>query len=602
MFDMKSSHYQRADDRVLTMTDADERVARILIVDDEAEIRSVVSGLLCDSYSCTEAASAEEALALLRAEKFDLVLSDINMGGMSGLEMIPQARASAPDTVVMMISGEQNISNAIEALRCGAFDYIEKPFDLEHVEAAVRRALEHHALLAAKRHYENHLEELVEQRTAELHHLAYHDALTGLPNRLHFVERLTQALDAARRDGRMLGVLSLSLDRFKKFNDTLGHAHGYRVLQEVAMRLANCAREGETVARFEGDEFALLLTQLDKTDDVLEVICQVNHLLKSAFAVDEQEYFITASMGISLSPNDGTDAPTLLQNAGAALYRAKEQGGDNYQFYTADMNARALKRLALENSLRRAVEREEFEVYYQPRVDISARQLVGMEALVRWHHPDLGLVPPSEFIPLAEDTGLIVPIGEWVLRAACAQSKSWQEACGRPLPVAVNLSARQFQQGDLAAMVVRVLRETNLSAQNLELELTESSIMKNADSAVITLGELREMGVHVAIDDFGTGYSSLGYLKRLPIETLKIDQSFVRDLATDPDNAALVMAIITLAHNLRLKVIAEGVETEEQLRFLHLLRCDEWQGYLYSKPLPAAAFAELLLRERQANS
>jgi diguanylate cyclase (GGDEF)-like protein len=582
------------------MVSADKNNAHILIVDDEPEIRNMVRGMLRESYKCTTAGSAEEALLLLQKEKYELVISDINMGGMSGLEMIPQVRASAPDTVIMMISGEQTIESAIEAMRGGAFDYIMKPFDFQHVEAAVRRALEHHSLLAAKRRHENHLEELVRQRTAELNHLAYHDALTDLPNRILFEDRLTQALLLAERNRQTLGMLFLSLDRFKKVHDTLGRAIGDRLLQKVAERLRCSAHQGETVARFEGDEFALLLTQIGGTvnEDMGAVIFQINESLKLPFIIDEHELFITVSIGISLYPDDGADAPTLLKNADAALYRAREQGGDNYQFYTADMNARAMKRLTLENSLRRALERSEFEVYYQPVLDINTRKIVGMESLLRWHHPELGLVQPAEFIPLAEDTGMIVPIGEWVLHTACGQSKSWQEAGFAPLSLAVNLSARQFQQQNLAEMVVRILQETGLNAHDLELELTESSIMKNAESAVRTLGELKAMGVKIAIDDFGTGYSSLGYLKRLPIDTLKIDRSFVSDVTTDPDDAALVMAIITLAHNLRLKVIAEGVDTEEQLRFLHLLRCDEWQGYLFSRPLPVEAFEDLLLQEQ----
>jgi diguanylate cyclase (GGDEF)-like protein len=582
------------------MVNADNNNAHILIVDDEPEIRNMVRGMLRENYKCTTAGSAEEALLLLQKEKYELVISDINMGGMSGLEMIPQVRASAPDTVIMMISGEQTIESAIEAMRGGAFDYIMKPFDFQHVEAAVRRALEHHSLLAAKRRHENHLEELVRQRTAELNHLAYHDALTDLPNRILFEDRLTQALLLAERNRQTLGMLFLSLDRFKKVHDTLGRAIGDRLLQKVAERLRCSAHQGETVARFEGDEFALLLTQIGGTEneDVGAVIFQLNESLKLPFIIDEHELFITVSIGISLYPDDGADAPTMLKNADAALYRAREQGGDNYQFYTADMNAKAMKRLTLENSLRRALERSEFEVYYQPVLDINTRKIVGMESLLRWHHPELGLVQPAEFIPLAEDTGMIVPIGEWVLRTSCGQSKSWQEAGFAPLSLAVNLSARQFQQQNLAEVVVRILQETGLNAHDLELELTESSIMKNAESAVRTLGELKAMGVKIAIDDFGTGYSSLGYLKRLPIDTLKIDRSFVCDVTTDPDDAALVMAIITLAHNLRLKVIAEGVDTEEQLKFLHLLRCDEWQGYLFSRPLPVEAFEDLLLQEQ----
>jgi diguanylate cyclase (GGDEF)-like protein len=582
------------------MINAGDGKARILIIDDEADIRNLLSGLLSGSYQCTATGSAEEALSLLHLEKFDLLISDINMGGMSGLEMLPQAGAIAPDTVMVVVSGQQTIESAIEALRVGAFDYIKKPFDFQHVESAVRRALDYHSLLEAKRQHESHLEELVQQRTDELNHLAYYDALTDLPNRVLFEDRLTQALAQAQRDRQTLGMMFLSLDRFKEVSDTLGYAEGYRLLQQIAARLTGCVHEGETVARFEGDEFALL-ARTGGTEYLVEIIYRINEAMKLPFTLDDHELFITLSIGISLYPDDGEDAPTLLKNAGAALHRAKEQGGNNYQFYTAGINAKALKRLTLESHLRRALERSEFEVYYQALIDINTKQVIGMEALVRWQHPELGLLPPAEFVPLAEDTGLLVPISEWVLRIACAQCSTWHEDGLGPLSVAVNLSAHQFQQQSLPEAVAGILRETGLSSRHLELELTESSIMKNTESAVKTLGELKEMGVSIAIDDFGTGYSSLGYLKRLPIDKLKIDQAFVRDVTTDPNDAALVMAIIALAHNLRLKVLAEGVETEEQLRFLHLLRCDEWQGYLYSAPLPAEAFKQLLIEQRHAN-
>jgi diguanylate cyclase (GGDEF)-like protein len=570
--------------------------ARILIIDDEPSIRNILCSFLSESYTCVEAGSAEEALSLLHLESFDLVLSDINMGGMSGIEMIPLTRSTSPDAVVVMISGQHVIENAIEAMRLGAFDYIVKPFDLQHVEIAVERALEHRALLVEKRRYENHLEEMIEQRTNELNHLAYHDALTDLPNRILFEDRLAQALTGARRNDRALGVIFLALDRFKKVHDSLGLAHGYDLLQQVATRLRHHVSESETLARFDGDEFAFLLPEIGGTESVVKIIYDINKALQVPFTLEGHELVITASLGVSLFPHDGTDGMTLLKNASAALYRAKEQGGNNYQFYTADMNAKALKRLVLESNLRKGLEREEFEVYYQPQLDVGTGHIVGMEALVRWRHPLLGLVSPSEFIPLAEDTGLIVPLGEWVLRTACRQSQSWQDEGLPPLSLSVNISARQFQQQNLANVVAQILLETRLDPHWLELELTESSIMKNAESAVLMLGKLKVMGVRISIDDFGTGYSSLGYLKRLPIDVLKIDSSFVRDVSEHADDAALVEAIITLAHNLRLKVIAEGVETIEQLKFLFRLRCDEWQGYLYSKPLPPPAFRELVAK------
>jgi diguanylate cyclase (GGDEF)-like protein len=568
--------------------------ARILIADDDPQIRAMLRALLREDYECRQVCSAEEALALLRRHEFDLVLSDIMMSGISGLEMVPEVLQLAPDTVVIMISGEQTVESAIAAMRVGAFDYITKPFDLRHVEAAVRRGLEHHALREAKRLYENHLEELVRQRTAERDHLACHDALTNLPNRMLFEDRLSNALTLAYRNEQKLAVLSLSVDRFKKFNDTLGHAIGDRLLREVVQRLTSYVRKGDTVARFEGDEFSVLLSSISGTENAAEMAQRIQESLKTSFTLDGNELYATASIGISLYPDDGMDAPTLLKNAGAALYRAKRQGGNNYQFYAADMNARAFKRLSLENQLRRALERSEFTVYYQAQINGDTRQIVGAEALVRWQHPELGLVSPAEFIPLAEDTGLIAPIGEWVLRTACAQNRSWKEMGLAPLRIAVNLSPRQFQQTELVEMVGIALTESGLGPGYLELELTESSIMKNAEQTVATLRQLKEMGVKISIDDFGSGYSSLTYLKHLPLDTLKIDQSFVRDMTTDSNDAAIVMAIIALAHSLKLQVIAEGVETEDQSRFLRLLKCDEMQGYLFSRPLPAEAFERLL--------
>jgi diguanylate cyclase (GGDEF)-like protein len=575
---------------------------RILIADDEFQIRELLCDLLNRSYECVGVNSAEQALALLRAERFDLILSDITMGGLSGLEMVPHVLKIAPETVVIMISGGQQIESAVEALRVGAFDYITKPFDLRHVEAAVRRALDHHALRESKRRYENDLEELIKQRTAQVDHLSYHDALTGLPNRILFEDRVAQALLSAQRNKQLLAVMLLDLDRFQTTNDTLGPMVGDRVLCDVAERLGLCVRAGDSIARLGSDEFALLLTQLETTEEANNLHQKIVAAFQHPFLCGTHELYLTASKGISFYPLDGTDTHSLLKNAGAALCQAKEQGGDEYQVYTAEMNAGSLKRLSLENSLRRALERDEFIVHYQPQADVGTRQITGVEALVRWQHPELGLVSPAEFIPLAEETGLMVPLGEWVLRTACAQNRAWQQAGLTKLSMSVNLSLRQFRQINLTGMVEQVIKETGVDPTSLELELTESAVMMNTESAVTTLRKLRTLGIRIAIDDFGTGYSSLNYLKNLPIDTLKIDRSFVRDAATNPVDAAIVQAIITLAHSLNLKVKAEGIETQEQLDFLRHLRCDEIQGYLLSRPLPAEALEQLLLLEEQKSS
>lgn len=575
------------------MEPAKNQKPTILIIDDEEQIRSLLIDLLGDIYRCSAAGSAEEALAALSQDTFDLVISDIDMGGMSGLELVPRVHSLAPDTVVVMISGNHDIEFAIKALRVGAFDYISKPIDLRHVEASVERALNHHSLLIEKRRYKEQLENLLQQRTAQVDWLAYYDTVTQLPNRALFEDRLAQAVAIARAKSQSLGVLFISLDQFKKVNDSLGHGPGDSLLKEFAERLKSCISKSDTVARFGSDEFALLRTQINSTKDVIETIGSLSQVLKFSFDLPGHELFATASVGVSLFPLDGDDVHTLLKNAGAALYKAKKSGGANYQFYTADMHDLATSRLALETNLRRAITNQEFLVHYQPRVAVDSLAITGVEALVRWQHPQLGLVPPSEFIPLAEDTGLIVPIGEWVLRTACLQGRRWRDEGFAPIQIAVNICGRQFHDQDLSEMVIRIIDETGFPPANLELELTESSVMQNADFASSMLSRLKSMGIKISIDDFGTGFSSLVSLKRLPIDALKIDRTFVRDATRDTDDAALVMAIITLAHNLRLKVIAEGVETEDQLRFLQLLRCDEIQGFLFSKPLPAEALASL---------
>lgn len=560
---------------------------KLLIIDDELQIRSLLVDLLGTTYDCSEASSAEDALTALSQETFDLVISDIDMGGMSGLELVPRVHSLAPDTVVVMISGNHDIEFAINALRVGAFDYISKPIDIRHVEASVERALNHGSLLKEKRLYKEQIEHLLQQRTAEVDWLAYYDTVTQLPNRALFEDRLTQAVAIARAKDESLAVLFIALDQFKKVNDSLGHGPGDSLLREFAERLKSCISKSDTVARFGGDEFALLRTQTDGTKDIIETIGMLSQVLKFSFDLPGHEVYATASVGVSLFPFDGDDSQTLLKNAGAALYKAKKSGGANYQFFTSDMHELASRRLALETNLRRAIQNEEFLIHYQPRVSVDSLAITGVEALVRWQHPQLGLVSPAEFIPLAEDTGLIVPIGEWVLRKACSQSKEWQERGFAPIQMSVNISARQFHERDLSETVIRILDETGLAAKHLDLELTESSIMQNSEFAAGVLDRLKSMGINISIDDFGTGFSSLASLKRLPIDVLKIDKSFVRDVTTDPDDAALVMAIITLAHNLRLKVIAEGVETAEQLRFLQLLRCDEIQGYFFSRPRAA---------------
>jgi diguanylate cyclase (GGDEF)-like protein/PAS domain S-box-containing protein len=440
------------------------------------------------------------------------------------------------------------------------------------------------------------------QTQEKLNHLAYHDAITDLPNQVLFKDRLKQAIALSRRSDQMQAVLLLNLDRFKTVNDSLGYMAGDRLLQSVAQRLTSCVRESDTVARFGSDEFAILLTQIPRAQDAANVAQAIKHSLDQAFLFEDQEIFVSSSIGISLYPQDGRDTAGLLKTAGAALDRAKVQGGGNYQFYTAGGTTRALKQLVLESNLRPGLERSEFFVVYQPLISIRDFHLVGMEALIRWQHPGLGLLYPKEFISLAEESGMIFSLGDWVLRTACAQNKVWQDAGLTTLRLSVNFSARQFQQSTFIADVTHVLKETNLDPRWLELELTESSIMKDPEAAIEKLHELKLMGIKVAVDDFGTGYSSLNYLKRFPIDTLKIDKSFVSDICKDPHDTAIVRAIINLGHALDLTVVAEGVETKEQLQFLSALECDVVQGFLFSKALGASSFEELLIEQRRVGS
>lgn len=577
----------------------DNTRANILIVDDEPLVRNLLKEIFNDKYVCQTVNSGEEALQVLQNQQFNLVLTDINLGGLSGIDLIPHIHDSSPDTVIMMISGERTIENAIQAMRIGAFDYIGKPLDLDHIEVAVERAVEHHSLLVAKRLHETQLEKLVKQRTEELIYLSYHDALTNLPNSILFEDRLSQAIVQANRNKHSLAMVYLSIDRFDQVYDTLGHKLGYELLKEVAGRLKGTVREDYTIAKFEGSEFALLLSRIDGTDDVIDVTNDIYKALDHPFFIDDKEIFVSFSIGISFFPDDATDEQKLLKNASAALARAKEQGGNNYQFYTSGMNAAAIKRLTLENNLRRAIEREEFEIHYQPKLNVVTNEIVGMEALIRWRSQDLGLVSPADFIPLAEETGLIIPIGEWILWRACAQLKEWNEKGFDPGVLSINLSVRQFEQQNLLDVVSKVIEKTGIQPENLEFELTESSLMRNPEHSIKTLESLKKLGIKLSVDDFGTGYSSLSYLKRLPIDILKIDQSFVQDVADNPGDVELVLAITTLAHNLHLKVIAEGVENEAQLNFLKTIKCDEWQGYYCSKPLTPELFEQQFLLNYQ---
>ena len=442
------------------------------------------------------------------------------------------------------------------------------------------------------------LRDVTERKRAEerIRYLAHYDDLTGLPNRALFTQLLEQALAEARYAKKEVAVLFIDLDRFKLINDTLSHASGDAVLCQVGKRLVGALARRDTVARFGGDEFVVLMRDCGMPNDVTATAQGLLSALSAPFLLDQQEYHLTASIGISAFPGDGQDAQTVLKNADSAMNRAKEQGKNNYQFYSSQMNVRSFERLVLERFLRHALEQDEFQLHYQPKIDLTTGRATGMEALLRWIHPGMGMIAPAKFIPLAEETGLIVPIGEWVLREACAQARRWQAQGLPPLRVAVNLSARQFAHDGLHAAIVGALEESALPPSRLELEITESMTMENPEHATQCLQKMKALGITVAIDDFGTGYSSLGYLKRFPIDSVKIDRSFIKDIPGDSDDEAITQAIIAMGHSLRLKVIAEGVESAEHAEFLRRHGCDEAQGYYFGKPVPADEFVRLLVR------
>ena len=435
---------------------------------------------------------------------------------------------------------------------------------------------------------------LTEQR---VHHVAQHDVLTGLPNRSLLQDRLEQAVAYAGRSGNPVWVMLIDLDRFKFVNDSMGHKAGDVLLMTVAARLRSALRDTDTVARLSGDEFVAILAE-DAEPLTPAIVQRVMDAVAQPVMLGTKEFFVTCSIGVSVFPSEGTGADELIEHADIAMYRAKKLGRNNFQFYTPAMNEESLERVRIESALRNALERDEFVLYYQPQLDMKTGKICGMEALIRWQHPELGMVPPGRFVSIAEETGLIVPIGAWVMRTACAQNKAWQDAGFEKLRVAVNLSARQFSAPDLIEGLEQVLLDTGLEPKYLEIELTESLFMSDITPAVELLHRMKALGVNLSIDDFGTGYSSLSYLSRFPIDVLKIDRSFVADITRDANDEAIVTSIIALAHNLKLAVIAEGVETGEQLDYLRRHGCDEMQGYYFSRPLPAAEFEQLLVEGR----
>jgi diguanylate cyclase (GGDEF)-like protein len=552
----------------------------VLVVDDDRAMRLAMREVLEeDGYQIELASNGVEAIELCKRHMPDLVLMDAVMPKMDGFIACKTIRGKpegkhTPVLIITALDDEHSIERAFSA---GATDYIPKPVHFAVLRRRIGRLL--HASRAEK----------------HVRHLAYNDPLTGLPNRAMFMDYLGRILSDARRDEDRLAILFLDLDRFKMVNDTLGHDVGDRLLKAASDRIVHCVRSGDLVARLGGDEFTVIIDDVTShtvAENVAEKIC---NSLSEPYRYLGRDMYVSASIGISVWPADGRDITTLMKHADTAMFCAKERGG-RYQFYEHGMGADVRKKLELENELRYALARDELTVHYQPQMDLKTGSIVGMEALVRWEHPSRGLVPPNDFIPLAEESTLIVELGERVLRLACNQTQSWLDAGYSPLRVAVNLSSRQLMQRDLPEKVAMIVGETGLHPRYLELEITESVIMNDPDEVIPVLMELKEMGVSLAIDDFGTGYSSLNYLRRFPVDMLKIDASFVRDISTDADDKALISGIIALAKRIRLKVIAEGVETQEQKAFLSEQECDQIQGYYISKPLSAVHFEQQILK------
>jgi len=428
----------------------------------------------------------------------------------------------------------------------------------------------------------------------EMTHSAQHDLVTNLPNRMLLNDRISQSIALARRRKKSIALLFLDLDRFKSINDSLGHATGDELLKSVSKRLLAAVRNSDTVSRQGGDEFVILLSEIGHPEDAATGATKILHSLYAPHAVGGHNLHIDGTIGISIYPTDGEDAETLIKNADIAMYHAKKKGRDNFQFFRSEMNLKAVERQILESSLRRALDREEFVLHYQPKVSLDTGDITGVEALVRWQQPEKGLVTPSQFVPVAEDCGLILPIGRWVMREACRQAHSWHSAGLSLLPIAVNVSAVEFRNRNFVQGVRSVLLETGLDPRYLELELTEGVLMEDAESTTLVLQELKMMGVHLAVDDFGTGYSSLSYLRQFPIDVLKIDQSFLRKLPSDSDDSSIVSTIIHMGRNLKLVVVAEGIETREQRAYLQTQHCAQGQGFFFSRPVPAAQFGQLL--------
>ena len=547
----------------------------------------------------------------LEDHRVGVIVSDFRMPRMNGAELLGEVCDRFPATVRILLTGQAELETVAQAVNQGAiYKFLMKPWDDKNLLQTVREGLrlfrlsdDNLRLTAELRQanrelhdFNNHLEQRAEEKARELTRATYFDPLTGLPNRVLMADRLAHAIERAMRSKNQLAVLLLGLDRFKRVNESLGHAAGDELLGLVAERFSMHVRGCDSIARISGDEFAFVLSNVGSHYDIVAVVRRIFEQLESPFSVSDRDVFVNASIGISLYPGDGAAGEVLHRNADSAMHQAKEEGRGQYKFYAHELNAQAEYRLSLETELRRAVERFEFTLYYQPRVDARSGRIVAAEALMRWQHPERGLVSPAEFIPLLEETGLIEIVGEWAILEACHAVARWRAASLSDIRLSVNLSPRQFRNPGLALLIEQSIERAGLvpTSSGLELEITEGLLMDNQASTLKTLVKLRDMGIGLAIDDFGTGYSSLSYLTRFPIDHLKVDQSFVGKLPGDVGSQALVKAIVSMAHELGLQVVAEGVETEGQRDFLAALGCEELQGYLFGAAREESVFTRLL--------
>ncbi len=541
---------------------------KILIVEDESIIaEDIADSLMALGYQVTAIVhSGEEALESAAQERPDLVLMDVNLQGeidgiTAGAKM--QSRFQIP-VIYLTAYADENTLRRVNSTK--PFGYIVKPFEEKNLHTTIQLALHRHQ----------------------------YDSLTNLPNRSFLRERLSQVLEKQTGLPGVIPVFTLSLDKINRINSTLGHDIGDSVLCRIAHQLTNCLANINIVARLEAAEFALIIESVPEKQDVVNIAQSILEIVAQVIILEICEVYVTASIGISLYPGDGIDADEMLKNAYTAMYYAQEKGGNNYQLYAANTANYSINKLSQESFFRNALKRSEFEVYYEPKVEIKTGKIVGAEALVRWNHPEMGRVSPGEFIPMAEEMGLISPLGEWVLETACRQTKAWQAEGLGLIRIAVNVSARQFEQKNIIERVCEILAETGLDPKYLELELTESLVLQDEAAVFQAFSVWKNMGIRVAIDDFGTGYASLSYSKRFPFDVLKIDKSFIHNIADDRQNAAITVAIIQMAHSMNMTVVAEGVEDERELAFLCEHGCDEIQGYFFSKALPRADFEELL--------